>query len=31
VSDLDQALEMAKSWPGGGTVEIRPVMQRGGG
>jgi hypothetical protein len=27
VADLDEALRMAKSWPGGG-VEIRPVMQR---
>jgi hypothetical protein len=27
--DLDQALAMARSWPGGGTIEIRPVvMQR---
>ena len=26
VSDLDEALEMAKAWPGRGTVEIRPVM-----
>jgi len=26
VTDLDEALAMAKSWPGGGTVEIRPVM-----
>jgi hypothetical protein len=31
VSDLDEALAMAKSWPGGGAVEIRPVVQRGGG
>lgn len=27
VSDLDEALEMARSWPGRGTVEIRPVME----
>ncbi len=26
VADLDEALAMAKSWPGGGTVEIRPVI-----
>jgi hypothetical protein len=26
VADLDEALEMAKTWPGRGTVEIRPVM-----
>ena len=26
VSDLDEALEMAKTWPGRGTVEIRPIM-----
>jgi hypothetical protein len=26
VADLDEALEMAKAWPGRGTVEIRPVM-----
>lgn len=26
VADLDEALEMAKTWPGGGTVEIRPVV-----
>lgn len=25
VADLDEALEMAKTWPGRGTVEIRPV------
>jgi hypothetical protein len=29
VADLDAALAMAKAWPGGGAVEIRPVMQRG--
>jgi hypothetical protein len=28
VRDLDEALAMAKSWPGGGTVEIRPVIER---
>jgi hypothetical protein len=26
-SDLDEALSMAKSWPGGGGVEIRPVIE----
>jgi hypothetical protein len=26
VTDLDQALEMARTWPGRGTVEIRPVV-----
>jgi hypothetical protein len=26
VADLDEALSMAKSWPGRGAVEIRPVM-----
>jgi hypothetical protein len=31
VIDLDQALAMAKTWPGGGAVEIRPLMQSGGG
>lgn len=25
VADLDEALQMAKTWPGRGTVEIRPV------
>ena len=25
VPDLDDALAMAKAWPGGGAVEIRPV------
>jgi hypothetical protein len=32
VADLDEAVRMAKTWPGRGTVEIRPVMtgdQRG--
>jgi len=28
VADLDEALAMARSWPGGGVVEIRPVMQQ---
>jgi hypothetical protein len=26
VSDLDAAIELAKTWPAGGTVEIRPVV-----
>ena len=26
VADLDEALRMAKTWPGRGTVEIRPVV-----
>jgi hypothetical protein len=26
VADLDEALRMAKSWPGRGSVEIRPVV-----
>lgn len=26
VTDLDEALEMAKTWPGRGTVEIRPII-----
>ena len=28
VGELDDALEMARSWPGGGSVEIRPLMSR---
>ena len=28
VADLDEALRMAKTWPGRGVVEIRPVMTR---
>lgn len=27
VADLDEALRLAKSWPGGGAVEIRPVVE----
>lgn len=27
VADLDEALHMAKTWPGRGTVEIRPVIE----
>lgn len=26
VKDLDEALAVAKSWPGGSTVEVRPVV-----
>ncbi|MDQ2942184.1 MAG: YciI family protein [Candidatus Dormibacteraeota bacterium] len=26
VKDLDEALAMAKSWPGGSMVEVRPVV-----
>jgi hypothetical protein len=26
VKDLDEALEMAKSWPGGSMVEVRPLV-----
>jgi hypothetical protein len=29
VADLDEALEMAKSWPTGGSVEVRPIIDRG--
>jgi len=25
--DLDAALEVAQSWPGGGAVEVRPLME----
>jgi hypothetical protein len=28
VDELDDALAMARSWPGGGSVEIRPVVSR---
>lgn len=27
VADLDEALRLARSWPGGGAVEVRPVME----
>jgi hypothetical protein len=30
VADLDEAIAIAKSWPGGGKVEIRPVVERAG-
>lgn len=29
VKDLDEAIELAKSWPWGGVVEIRPVVEMG--
>jgi hypothetical protein len=29
VADLDAALDLAKSWPWGGVVEIRPVLEMG--
>ena len=28
VGGLDEAIELAKSWPAGGTVEVRPVVDR---
>lgn len=28
VADLDEALRLAKTWPGRGAVEIRPVVPR---
>jgi hypothetical protein len=31
LSRRSEPLVMAKTWPGGGAVEIRPVMQSGGG
>ncbi len=27
VADLDEALRLARSWPAGGAVEVRPVME----
>jgi hypothetical protein len=27
VTDLDEALRMARTWPGRGSVEIRPVLE----
>ena len=27
VADLDEALEIAKTWPGGGSVEVRPIVE----
>jgi len=29
VADLDEAIKMAKEWPTGGLVEVRPVVDRG--
>jgi len=29
VADLDEAIQMAKDWPTGGLVEVRPVVDRG--
>jgi hypothetical protein len=29
VPDMGDALEIAKSWPAGGLVEVRPVMDGG--
>ncbi len=28
VAGLDEAISMAKSWPAGGTVEVRPLVDR---
>jgi hypothetical protein len=28
VADLDAAMVVASSWPGAGTLEIRPIVQR---
>jgi hypothetical protein len=28
VADVDHALAMARSWPGGGIVEVRPIASR---
>lgn len=28
VADLDEALAIARAWPGGGTIEIRPVIEQ---
>ncbi len=30
VPDLDGALELARTWPAGGTVEVRPVVEDAG-
>ena len=27
LADLDEALRLTRTWPGRGTVEVRPVMQ----
>ena len=29
VADLDEALQMARTWPPMGTVEVRPVLEMG--
>jgi hypothetical protein len=31
VDDFDAALTLAKSWPGGGAVEIRPIIDHSAG
>jgi hypothetical protein len=31
VEDFDAALALAKSWPGGGAVEIRPIVDHSAG
>jgi hypothetical protein len=28
VGELDDALAMARAWPGGGSVEVRPLIER---
>jgi hypothetical protein len=28
VGDLDDALALARSWPAGGSIEVRPLVQR---
>ena len=28
VPELDDALAMARAWPGGGSVEVRPLIER---
>jgi hypothetical protein len=28
VAELDDALAMARAWPGGGSVEVRPLIER---
>jgi len=30
-ADLDEAIEIAKGWPGGGPVEVRPCVDHSGG
>lgn len=30
VAGLDEAIELAKDWPAGGTVEVRPLVERPG-